>query len=470
LKLSVETPFNYSKERNYIISVLLDEFLGLDFQIIQSSHEDIIIYANNDSQLIIKEDLFSRSELSWRKKESLPLQPLKIWEIPFKSFIANVVDYKMPVIFGNNPVEEDFFEISENKIKLGIDIFGSSFFMLSRYEELIKSDRDRFNRFPAKSSLAYQEDFLDRPIIDEYVEILWSCLKYLYPTLKRKQNKFNILLSHDLDHPFKHAFCSFPKMIKACGGDIFLRQKPLNIFNRSVEWIKVKSGNINSDPYNNFDNIMDISEKHNLKSSFYFASNNNSIDPAKNKFYDIRHPLIRMLLRKINNRGHEVGLHGSYNSFNDAQQIEKEFICLKKVSEEEGIVQDFWGARQHFLRYEIPTTFQILNDAKLNIDATLSYPDLPGFRCGTCHEYSAYNIITNKTLSIKIRPLIVMDSTVFGDPEYMGLTIDDDEAYETIIKFKQNCRLVNGNFTMLWHNTSLIEDREIDLYNQIIKT
>ena len=35
--------------------------------------------------------------------------------------------------------------------------------MLTRYEEIVKLDRDTFDRFPAWASLAYQEGFLDVP-------------------------------------------------------------------------------------------------------------------------------------------------------------------------------------------------------------------------------------------------------------------------------------------------------------------
>ena len=44
--------------------------------------------------------------------------------------------------------------------------------MLSRYEELIIKERDIHNRFPAYLSIAKQNGFLDRPLIDEYIIVL----------------------------------------------------------------------------------------------------------------------------------------------------------------------------------------------------------------------------------------------------------------------------------------------------------
>jgi hypothetical protein len=52
--------------------------------------------------------------------------------------------------------------------------------MLTRYEEVVKSDRDEHDRYLATASLDYQEGFLERPIFNEYLEILWACIKRLW--------------------------------------------------------------------------------------------------------------------------------------------------------------------------------------------------------------------------------------------------------------------------------------------------
>ena len=57
--------------------------------------------------------------------------------------------------------------------------------MLSRYEEYVDSSRDVHDRFPAKASLAYKEGFLDQPIINEYIELLFACMLCLWPNIKR---------------------------------------------------------------------------------------------------------------------------------------------------------------------------------------------------------------------------------------------------------------------------------------------
>ena len=46
--------------------------------------------------------------------------------------------------------------------------------------------------------------------------------------------------------------------------------------------------------------------------------------------------MIRELLKRIHERGHYIGLHGSYNSYNKAEQIIKEYNTLRRICSEEG--------------------------------------------------------------------------------------------------------------------------------------
>ena len=71
----------------------------------------------------------------------------------------------------------------------------------------------------------------------------------------------------------------------------------------------------------------------------------------------------------------------------------KEFERLISVAEEEGICQDVWGGRQHYLRWEAPTTWRAWEEAGLDYDSTLTFADHAGFRCGVCFEYPVYDIL-----------------------------------------------------------------------------
>jgi hypothetical protein len=48
------------------------------------------------------------------------------------------------------------------------DIFSAAFYLMSRYEEYLPSIRDKHDRFDAKQSLAYKENFLHQAVVDRW--------------------------------------------------------------------------------------------------------------------------------------------------------------------------------------------------------------------------------------------------------------------------------------------------------------
>ena len=458
--LSIEIPPNRLPERKYIIDVIFNNFLGLDYRVVIEERKDIKIY-KNDSVLILADTFFKLPEHYWLKKESLPSVPLKIWDVSRTKYNWNLTSKKLPVIYGDNPNSNEFFKIFGKRGYIGLDILGSAFFMLTRYEEYIIQHRDQHDRFPADDSLAFQQNFLNRPIINEYLEILWLSLNLLWPDLRRKERQFRICPSHDVDAPGENYFKSHYELARACGGDLIKRMKPLGAIQRILNWNYLKSAGFEKDKYNTFDLIMNISEDNNLNSSFYFIAGRSG--GAIDGDYSIEQPEILKLMRKIHSRSHEVGLHASYNSYNNVEQIKKEFKKLLKICDQEGIKQDIWGGRQHFLRWKCPETFQNWESAGLSYDTTLSFAEKAGFRCGICYEYPVFNLQNRTLLKLRERPLIVMECSVLGSSKKY------EDAFDVIKMLKENCRIFNGNFTLLWHNHRFVDPEELDLYKSIIK-
>ena len=122
----------------------------------------------------------------------------------------------------------------------------------------------------------------------------------------------------------------------------------------------------------------------------------------------------------------------------------------------------------HFLRWETPVTMHGLVRAGITYDTTLGYADHAGFRCGTCHEYRAFDPVSRQVLlNLRLRPLIAMECTII-DERYMGLSVTTD-AFEKFIKLKNACRIVSGDFTLLWHNSQFASEQKRELYQKILK-
>jgi peptidoglycan/xylan/chitin deacetylase (PgdA/CDA1 family) len=182
--------------------------------------------------------------------------------------------------------------------------------------------------------------------------------------------------------------------------------------------------------------------------------------------YSIEEPWIRDLMGRIYSRGHEIGLHTSYNSYKRPKQIRYEFHKLLRLAEQEDIRQIQWGGRQHYLRWRVPDTWQGWSDAGLFYDSTLTYAEHVGFRAGICYQYPVYNLCSRQTLALPERPLVVMDGSLLSK-SYMNLPIED--ALTEIRSLAYACKAFRGQFTLLWHNSELVAKWQRRLYETVLE-
>ncbi len=200
--LKIEHPAGYDPERRYTYDVLLKEFLGLDYVVEVHQSTETFIRLVGDTQpkaLILPDVLFQTASEKWLAPESLPEAPLKRWKLPDTFIGRQCLDSSLPIIYERASWQGDS-ETAGDEIRLKLDLFGSAFFMLTRYEELAARQADNHDRFPATASLAYQDGFLLRPIVNEYLEVLWEAINKLWPALQRKSREARIILTHDVDH------------------------------------------------------------------------------------------------------------------------------------------------------------------------------------------------------------------------------------------------------------------------------
>ncbi|MBA3430120.1 MAG: hypothetical protein H0U16_01405, partial [Actinobacteria bacterium] len=346
--------------------------------------------------------------------------------------------------------------------RLALDVFGSAFFMLTRYEELMPLLRDVHGRFPATASLAFRERFLERPLINEYVELLWSVLRRTWPRLERKRSEFRILLTHDIDVPLYSPGAGVARVSKSLAADLLRRRDPSLVVRRLRSGRAVRRGGFDLDPFNTFDLIMDLSDRHGLRSAFYFIANES--DSVIDGAYRLDDPFIADLMRRIGARGHEVGLHGSYYSYREPARLKREFESLVHEAQRQEIRQEEWGGRQHYLRWENPLTWRIWDAAGLDYDSSLTYVDHLGFRSGICNEYPVFDLAGREALRLRERPLLVMEGTLFT---YMKLSVG--EAIARTVEIARRSMMYGGDFVLLWHNNSLASARQKEIYRTILE-
>ena len=295
-------------------------------------------------------------------------------------------------------------------------------------EEFVIASRDEHNRFPATESLAFKHGFLNRPIVNEYIELLWNMMKQLDPGLKRKETKFEIIPTHDVD------LINKPSVLRTVAGDLIKRK------NLKLAYKRIKNYRLNE--YDTFNWLMSQSEKNGVKSRFYFMSGGNS--QFDNNF---KIELQKKIIKNMQDREHIIGFHPSYNAYNDLNMFMTEKERLENAASQRVI-----EGRQHYLRFETPKTWQIWDSAEMELDSSMSYADYEGFRCGTAMEFPVFDVLRREELNIIERPLIIMDGTLWI---YRNLAIE--ECYSVIIKYKNICKKYKMPFTILFHNSSFSE-------------
>ncbi|HMC17387.1 MAG TPA: hypothetical protein VKI18_17255, partial [Albitalea sp.] len=103
----------------------------------------------------------------------------------------------------------------------------------------------------------------------------------------------------------------------------------------------------------------------------------------------------------------------------------------------------------------------------LAYDSTLGFPDVAGFRCGTCHAYPMFDLVERRALSLLERPLVLMEVTVIA-PTYMNLG-HGDAAFSLMTGLRDSCRRFGGEFALLWHNSNLADPRAREMYQALIQ-
>ena len=366
-----------------------------------------------------------------------------LFDSDIKKLIINPKEFKNTKVF---------FDIDDNASALPFDPFSCIFYMLSRYEEYISSDKDNHERYNYKNSISYKYNFLTEPIVEYWIIFIKDILLSKFPDISLPKKKFRFINSIDIDNGFAYLGKGFTRTI---GG--YLKSLLKFKFNEILQRTNVLLG-LKSDPYDNFDYILKLSKKNNLKTIFFILIGNYSTFDRNIYYQNTR---FRKLIKKIS-RHSEVGLHSSYSSNFKHQNVDIEKFRLENI-----IGHRVTKNRQHYIKINIPLTYQNLINSKIEEDFSMGYPDHYGFRAGTANSFYFFDLNKNIQTSLLIRPFVMMDVTF---KYYLKLKIDEIKIImeELINKVKQ----VDGCFVSIWHNetfnSSKYDTNWVQLYEKMI--
>lgn len=332
------------------------------------------------------------------------------------------------------------FFSSTNKSTLPFDFFSASFYLVSRYEEYLPHFRDHYNRFKAQESLAYQQNFLQLPLINLWSQKFKEIILLKYPDVIFPDKKFKFLSTIDIDNAyyylekgFARTFASFVR--SAINLD---KQEILRRFNVLIGKHK--------DPYDTYSYQLNIQRKYKLEVIYFillgdYGLNDKNVLPTSRKF--------QLLIKNLSDFS-SVGLHPSFNSNLNNQIIKKERNRLADI-----IKSEIKSSRQHFLKLSMPSTYRNLIDLDIFNDYTMGYAELPGFRASICDSYNFYDLEQEKITNLRIHPFSIMDATYRYYLKY-----SPNESLQSIKKMVDVVKSVDGTLISVWHNETWSNHKE----------
>jgi hypothetical protein len=400
----------------YIAELILGEILGLSWEIV------------TDKRKLGKNPVINYSEE--KLNGSFNICPYGILsETGLKKHQPEVTEWKGLPVFFQTPAGSD----------IPFDIFAASFFLVSRYEEYLGFEPDKFGRFSASQSFAYRNNFLSRPVIDLWARELAKSLLARFKNLAFKRSLFRSLMTIDIDQPFAYLG---KDLFRSLGG--LFKDVSQNAGKAGERYRTVARGE--KDPYDVFDYIFEIIEKNNTDARFFIPAGDRS---SYDKNPSWQNQDYRKLIKHISEK-YSIGLHPSFVASDNSLILLNEKQRLQSI-----VLKDITLSRFHFVKMRFPESFRNLITAGINEDFSMGYPDEPGFRAGISRSFLFYDVVEDRKSDLRITPFQVMDGTLFG---YKGLT--PDASYDLIESMINETRKVGGLFVSIWHNTTLLESPE----------
>lgn len=328
-----------------------------------------------------------------------------------------------------------FFSVGK-EAQFPFDPFAASFYLISRYEEYLPHIKDNHERFLASESLAFQNNFLETPLVNFWVNEIAKRIETYSNEFQFPERNFKFISTIDIDNAYAYKHKGFIRVLGGLAKSLFIQS---NFKDR----LRVIFGK-NQDPFDTYQYQFEIHKKYNVFPIYFFLLGDYGLNdknlPIKNKAF-------QSLIKSISDYS-EVGIHPSYASNNNVEILSKEIKRLQSITH-----RNVAKSRQHFLKLNFPNTYRNLIDNDIYEDYTMGYAEESGFRASICSPFFFYDLDLELETKLKIFPFTTMEASY----QYYK-NFSPEEASIKIIELMQKIKEVNGTFISVWHNESLSEE------------
>ena len=386
---------------------MLSEALGLDFRITNAPEE----FTESTDPKINYSDL--------PLEDAFTIKPHSIL------FDHGIRDYHLQVN-ANSQFEKIFFKNSTEPVPF--DLLGASFWLLSRYEEYLPHKGDQYNRFHYKSSLAYQYEFLNYPLVNVWLSEFQKLLAEKFQVLEFKSREYNFISTVDIDNVYKYKNKGFVRTLAGLLSD--------RSFTKIKQRMRIILGK-EKDPFDCYEFLIDAHKHTETKAIYFFLLGDYGPNDKNHSSSDLR---FQSLIKHLADYS-MVGVHPSFGSNNNLRQLKVETSRLGNITH-----KLITKTRQHFSMLSFPHTYKDLLQAGLTADYSMGYKNANGFRSSYCYPYKWYSLDIESVSSLTIHSFAITENSLLAN-EKAGKSFVD-LANPIVNEVKR----YNGELISIFHN------------------
>lgn len=379
-----------------------------------------------------------------------PVATSEYWIKPHSLLTEKVIHPQSITVFEMNGTKA-FFKTGGD---FPFDIFAATFYLLSRYEEYLPHRKDIYGRYAHENSLAFRENFLAVPLVNQWLFSFKDSLQSKFPSLPIRERKFSFLPTYDIDEAFSYKYKSWFRT----AGALFKAMLNGN-WDKIAERRKVLKGEM-QDPYDSYEWMEALHEQHQLHPRYFFLMAQQTGKYDRNILPD--EAAFKSIVRQHAGK-YDIGIHPSWQSGDKPELIKEEMDVLEDIT---GI--KIISSRQHFIRLTLPQTFRYLVEAGIKEDFSMGYGSINGFRASVASPFYWYDLEREENTELLLYPFCYMDANSFFEQKYSA-----QQALEEMRQYYKTVKEVEGLLITLWHNTFLGTESLFkgwrDTYEQFIR-
>lgn len=341
-----------------------------------------------------------------------------------------------------------FFISKNTEVALPYDIFGATFYLLSRYEEYLPHVKDTKGRFPATESIAYKNQFLEYPVIDIWVSRFKEALLHNFPNSIKQSSTFKTKVIIDVPQVYAYKKVGFLRTLGGYGRD-FINFRLKQNFARTQVLLGLRK-----DPYDMFNWLVNVQKQASTRFKVFFELGDYT-EESKNIKYSKRS--FQSLIKMVGDYS-SVGLLVSKSATESISMLKEEKKRIEQITN-----RPLQHARISDYRITLPYSYRDLLDQEVTEDYTMGYPDIPGFRASTCTPFLFYDLDYEMQTPLLLHPFCIHIKEIINSSNQTINTINLEELRNSV-------KMVNGVFIVAFSNADFINVYSKKIFRTLITT